>query len=68
MTVSEKFETVDVFIAYAKQLSGYSFDETAMTEWYNTNLDFVMTYTGMVKELTPFVTGVLIPAKQNQQE
>ena len=40
----------------------YSFDEVAMTEWYNNNLNFVMTYTGMVKELTPFVTGVLIPA------
>jgi len=68
LTVVDKFPTVELFIGYAKQMSGYSFDEPAMTEWYNNNQDFSITYTGMIKELSPFVTGVLIPAKQNQPE
>lgn len=68
LTIVDKFPTVEIFIGYAKQLSGYSFDEVAMADWYANHQDFIITYTGMVKELTPFVTGVLIPAKQNQPE
>lgn len=65
MTLKEKFDTAEIFIGYAKQLSGYDFDDVAMSAWYENNHDFFLTYTGIVKECKGFVTGVVIPAKQN---
>lgn len=65
MKLSEKFETAEIFLEYSKKLSGYTFDEPAMLAWYAANTDFVLTYTGIVKQLKPLVTGVAIPAKQH---
>ena len=66
MILSDKFESSEIFLAYAKMVSGYTFDETAINKWYTDNPDFYLTYTGIVNELKPMITGVAISAKQNQ--
>ena len=62
MTLTEKFESREQFMAYAEYVSGYDFDNEGLMTWYDNNPDFVLTYTGIMQAIRPYVLGTLAAA------
>ncbi len=57
MILSEKFKNATEFVQYAEYVSGYDFDDAKLTKWYNENPKFLLTYTGIMQQIKPFITG-----------
>ena len=55
MTLSEKFENADQFLAYAEYSSGMDFVDQEVKDWFTANPDFTLTYTGIMKVLNKMV-------------
>jgi hypothetical protein len=62
MTLIQKFANRDQFAWYAEYVSSYDFDNEALKTWYDNNPNFVLSYTGIMKAIKPFVTGTLVAA------
>lgn len=59
MTLSEKFESAEQFIAYSEQASGKTYDAAKVKKWFNENPDFVLSYTGVMQVLNTMATGIV---------
>lgn len=57
MVLHEKFKSGAEFAKYASFVSGYTFDTVKLEDWYQKNTNFVLTYTGVMRQIAPFVTG-----------
>jgi len=64
MTLTQKFTSRDQFMAYAEFVSGYDFDNAALKNWYDQNPNFVLSYTGIMQAIRPFVIGTLKAANK----
>jgi hypothetical protein len=57
MILKDKFTSASKFIEYAEYVSGFNFDDEKMAVWFKENPDFLLTYTGVMKAITPFIIG-----------
>ena len=51
VTLSQKFENAEQFLAYAQMASGMDFVDQDVVDWFNANPDFELSYTGIMKVL-----------------
>jgi len=57
MILKDKFASASKFIEYAEYVSGFDFDNEKLAAWFKENQNFFLTYTGVMKAISPFITG-----------
>lgn len=63
MRLDDKFTTREEFLTYAEYVSGYDFDNEALMTWFDNNKDFLLSYTGIMQAIAPFVIGTRVKVK-----
>lgn len=61
MVLSEMFQTVEQFIAYAEATSGMDFIDAQVKTWFDANPNFELSYTGVQKVLNTMVVSEATP-------